>query len=57
MLQMTLLFFGISSYGVYMFGTVMLGGIDLTPGFATLPDIVVTSKDATLWCEGVKFTL
>lgn len=42
---------GINSFGDYRFGTVVLGGLDVTTLFATLPTITVDEETRTLFCE------
>ena len=49
--------FGISSFGSYKIGTVMIGSTDLTTAFATLPTITVTAMAATLWCQTIEVPL
>ena len=42
---------GINSYGDYKIGTVLLGGVDVTPAFAGLPTITVDDQERTVWCH------
>lgn len=46
--------FGISSYGDYKIGNVVLDGNDVTSAFAALATITVDDEPATVWCNTIE---
>jgi hypothetical protein len=45
---------GISDYGEYKFGTVLLGGVDVSAAFSGLPPMQVDDNEHTFWCKDIR---